>query len=189
MILNDTQIADLCVNKEMIAPFVNHQVKSVFGKQVVSYGLSSFGYDIRISRVMRIFESKVNSMIDPKNFDISIGVTPKRGEYSQFILPPHSFALTESIETFNVPEDVMAICLGKSTYARCGLIVNVTPLEPGWKGVLTIELSNTTSIPMAVYPNEGIAQLIFFRGDRPEITYADKKGKYQGQTGTTYARV
>lgn len=212
MILNDKQIYELYVQHAMIIPFQNASCKvnevsqaiytdaetdrTAFKKiPAISYGLSSFGYDIRLGGKFRIFSNaKCPPYIDAKNFNSEIAFEENR-EYCvedlgrPVLIPGNGFVLAESFETFNMPEDVFAICVGKSTYARVGLIVNVTPLEPGWEGRLTIELSNTTNMPLAVYPFEGIAQLIFFKGARPEVTYADRKGKYQNQTGLTYSRV
>ncbi len=168
----------------MIEPFVEGQVRA----GVVSYGLSSFGYDIRVADEFRIFTPATGqlSVIDPKAVD-ERAMAPYRGEMC--IVPPNSFALARTIEYFRIPRNVLTICLGKSTYARCGIIVNVTPFEPEWEGYVTIEISNTTPLPAKIYANEGIAQVIFFEGDAPEISYADRKGKYQGQHGITLPRL
>ena len=168
----------------MIEPFVDGQVSA----GVVSYGLSSFGYDIRVADEFRIFTPATGqlSVIDPKAVD-ERAMAPYRGEMC--IVPPNSFALARTIEYFRIPRNVLTICLGKSTYARCGIIVNVTPFEPEWEGFVTIEISNTTPLPAKIYANEGIAQVIFFEGDAPEISYADRKGKYQGQHGITLPRL
>lgn len=172
----------------MIRPYVSQQVGSP------SFGLSSFGYDIRLSaKNIKMFTPDAmldGAIIDPASFnpEIARSVDPFKNNRGHVVMPPHSFMLAESYEEFHIPDDVMAICLGKSTYARCGLIVNVTPLEPGWRGILTLEISNTTPLPAKVIVEKGIAQLIFFRGERPLITYADRKGKYQNQTGTTYPK-
>ena len=168
----------------MIEPFVEGQVRA----GVVSYGLSSFGYDIRVADKFRIFTPATGqlSVIDPKAVD-ERAMAPYRGEMC--IVPPNSFALARTIEYFRIPRNVLTICLGKSTYARCGIIVNVTPFEPEWEGFVTIEISNTTPLPAKIYANEGIAQVIFFEGDAPEISYADRKGKYQGQHGITLPRL
>jgi dCTP deaminase len=198
MILNDLQIKHFAEHG-MIAPFVDHQVKeSSLGKPVISYGLSSFGYDLRLAGELRIFTRTYDrhkmhlALMDPKSFDDDI-VQPAKQYITQldsyFVLDPGDSALGRSVETLHLPDDVFALCVGKSTYARCGLIVNTTPLEPGWRGELVVEIHNTTSQPMKVYANEGIAQLTFFRGDRPLITYGDRNGKYQNQTGITTARV
>ena len=146
----------------------------------ISYGLSSFGYDARVSDEFKIFTNVNSEIVDPKNFKPTNFVTKNVPEC---IIPPNSFVLARTVEKFKIPEDVLVICLGKSTYARCGIIVNVTPLEPGWEGYVTLEFSNTTPLPAKIYANEGVAQFIFLKGDeKPEITYADRKGKYMGQT-------
>lgn len=193
MFLNDRQIRDLCSPETlpadvapMISPFEPEQVKEVDGTRVVSYGTSSFGYDMRVANEFRIFTNANNTLIDPKAFDDNAFIDVQ-GDH--VIIPPNSFILCRSMEEFAMPDDVMAICLGKSTYARCGLIVNVTPLEPGWTGHLTIEISNTTPLPAKLYAEEGVAQLLFARGERPSVTYRDRGGKYMGQQGVTTARV
>lgn len=168
----------------MIEPFVDEQVRG----DAISYGLSSFGYDMRIASEFRIFTVNAwNSIVDPKEVD-------ERGlaEYNvedHILIPPNSYALGRSVEYFRVPDNVLCVVLGKSTYARSGIIVNVTPLEPGWEGHVTIEISNATSLPAKVYANEGIAQVLFLKGDSPEVSYADKNGKYQGQRGITLPRL
>ena len=166
----------------MIEPFEERLVR----EGVISYGLSSFGYDLRAAPEWRVFVNTFNAVVDPKNFDTNSFVEL---DDDHCIIPPNSFALTRSIEHMRVPEDVMVVALGKSTYARVGIVANVTPLEPGWEGHVTLELSNTTPLPAKVYANEGIVQLLFFQGERPEVTYADRKGKYQGQTGVTLAKL
>lgn len=166
----------------MIAPFEEHLVR----EGVISYGLSSFGYDLRAAPEWRIFVNAFNTLVDPKNFDERSLVEV---EGATCIIPPNSFALTRSVEYLKIPEDVMVVALGKSSYARCGLVANVTPLEPGWEGHVTLELSNTTPLPAKVYADEGIVQLLFFQGERPETTYADRKGKYQGQRGVTLPKL
>lgn len=183
MILNDTQIATLARNG-MIEPFVDSQI----GTGVISYGCSSFGYDMRIADEFRIFSPATGgaAIVDPKLMDASLMVQ-HRGDVC--IIPPNSFALARSVEYFRIPDDVITLCVGKSTYARVGLVVNVTPFEPGWEGIVTLEISNTTTLPAKVYANEGIAQVLFFRGERPSVTYSDRKGKYQAQTGVTLAKV
>ncbi len=168
---------------EMISPFCEENV----GRGVVSYGLSSYGYDIRVGDEFKIFTNVFNTVIDPKNFDPK-SVVEFKGEVCY--VPANSFALARTVEYFKMPRDVLAICLGKSTYARCGIIVNVTPFEPGFEGHITIEISNTTPLPAAIYANEGIAQVLFLQGDEPcEVSYADKNGKYQRQTGITLPRI
>ncbi len=181
MPLNDMQIAKLCTtDKPMISPFIPTQVKVVDNKPVISYGLSSYGYDIRITNVFQIFTPATGFMtaVDPKDMD-SRAMVEFVGDVC--VIPPHSFALAVTLERFIIPRDVMTVCVGKSTYARCGVIINVTPFEPEWEGHATIEISNTTPLPALIYGNEGIGQLIFFRGEPPTISYADRKGKYQSQ--------
>lgn len=163
----------------MIEPFEGRQVR----EGAISYGLSSFGYDIRVGDEYKVFTDVHGVVVDPKNFDKRSFVDIK-GDYC--IIPPHSFALAATMEYFRIPKDVLVICLGKSTYARCGIIVNVTPLEPEWEGILTLEISNTTPLPAKIYSREGLAQLLFFQGNEvPEITYAQRSGKYQNQVGVT----
>ena len=154
---------------------------------VVSYGVSSYGYDIRVADEFKIFTNINSTLIDPKDFDPKSFVDLKA---DVCIVPPNSFALARTVEYFKIPRDVLTICLGKSTYARCGIIVNVTPFEPEWEGHVTIEISNTTPLPAKIYANEGIAQVLFFQGDEPpEVSYKDKKGKYQSQTGVTLPKI
>ncbi len=182
-ILADHQIRDLSLNQGMIDPFVEKQNH----KGVISYGLSSYGYDARCSNEFKIFTNVDNAIVDPKNFSAESFVDR---EVDVCIIPPNSFVLTRSVEYFRIPKDVLVICLGKSTYARCGLIVNVTPLEPGWEGHVTLEISNTTPLPAKVYANEGVAQFLFFKGSAPcEVSYADRAGKYMGQRGVTLPRM
>ena len=160
---------------KMIEPFVDTQVRGT----AISYGVSSYGYDIRVADEFKIFTNINNTVIDPKNFDPRSFVDVKT---DVCIVPPNSFALARTIEYFRIPRDVLTICLGKSTYARCGIIVNVTPFEPEWEGYVTLEISNTTPLPAKIYAGEGIAQMLFFESDEPcEVSYADKKGKYQAQ--------
>ena len=169
--------------KGMIEPFENSQVRS----GVISYGVSSYGYDMRVSNQFKIFTNVLNSLIDPKKFDPNSFV---EFEGDVCIVPANSFALACSVEYFRIPRDVVTLCVGKSTYARCGIITNVTPFEPEWEGFVTLEISNTTPLPAKIYANEGIAQVMFFRGDEPPLTsYKDKKGKYQGQSGVTLPRL
>lgn len=172
----------------MIEPFVPEQVCiAKNGQKIVSYGASSYGYDIRCAEEFKIFTNINSTIIDPKSFD--------EGSFVEFkgkvcIIPPNSFALARTIEYFRIPRSVLTICLGKSTYARCGIIVNVTPLEPEWQGYVTLEFSNTTSLPAKIYANEGIAQVLFFESDEVcEISYADRDGKYQGQQGVTLPKI
>jgi dCTP deaminase len=154
---------------------------------VISYGVSSFGYDVRVADEYKVFTDVYSVVVDPKQFDARSFVDVKA---DWCIIPPRSFALARTLEYFRIPNDVLVICVGKSTYARCGIIVNVTPLEPEWRGYLTLEISNTTPLPAKIYSNEGLAQLLFFQGDEvPEMTYAMKKGKYQDQVGVTPPRL
>lgn len=169
--------------KGMITPFEPQQVKVVEGQKVISYGTSSYGYDVRCANEFKIFTNINSTIVDPKNFDEKSFV-----EFTgdRCIIPPNSFALARTVERFVIPRDVLVICLGKSTYARCGIIVNVTPLEPEWEGYVTLEFSNTTNLPAVIYANEGIAQMLFFGGDEVcETSYKDRQGKYQNQEGVT----
>ena len=170
----------------MIEPYVPHQVSSVEEKRIVSYGTSSYGYDIRCSTEFKIFTNINAAVVDPKAFDASSFIE-FYGEVC--IIPPNSFVLARTIEYFRIPRNVLTLCVGKSTYARCGIIVNVTPFEPEWEGHATLEFSNTTPLPAKIYANEGVAQVIFFESEEEcEISYKDRKGKYQGQTGVTLPR-
>ncbi len=179
----DNWIREACLKHNMIEPFCEEQI----GKDVVSYGLSSYGYDIRVGDEFKIFTNVNSTVVDPKNFDDK-NIIDFKGDIC--IVPPNSFALASTLEYFKIPDDVLAICLGKSTYARCGIIVNITPFEPGFEGHITIEISNTTPLPAKIYANEGIAQVLFLQGDEKcDITYKDKKGKYQGQRGITLPRI
>jgi dCTP deaminase len=182
-IKSDRWIAEQATKHGMIKPFVQTQVRS----DVISYGVSSYGYDIRISDEYKIFTNLNTTIVDPKKFD-SKSFVDFKGEIC--LIPPNSFALGRTVEYFRIPRKVMTICVGKSTYARCGIITNVTPLEPGWEGYLTLEISNTTPLPAKIYSGEGIAQLLFFESDEEcSVSYADKKGKYQGQTGVTLPKL
>ena len=182
-VLSDKWIKKMATNQKMISPFVSKQIR----KGRISFGLSSYGYDARVSNDFKIFTNVNSAVVDPKNFRKESFVT-KRSKVC--VIPPNSFALARTIEYFKIPENVMVICLGKSTYARCGIIVNVTPLEPGWEGFVTLEFSNTTPLPAKIYANEGAAQFIFLKGnEKPELTYADRNGKYMGQTGVTLPKV
>ena len=174
------RMADEC---GMIEPFEVGQISSMGADRIISYGTSSYGYDIRCSDEFKIFTNINSAVVDPKNFDESSFVD-YQGDVC--IIPPNSFALARTIEYFRIPRNVLTICLGKSTYARCGIIVNVTPFEPEWEGYVTLEFSNTTPLPAKIYANEGVAQVIFFEADEPcEVSYKDRRGKYQGQTGVT----
>ncbi len=171
----DHWIRKVAVEQKMIEPFVEDQVRD----GVISYGVSSYGYDIRVADEFMIFTNVHSAVVDPKNFDPKSMVEFKG---DTCIIPPNSFALARSVEYFRIPRGVLTICLGKSTYARCGIIVNVTPFEPEWEGFVTLEISNTTQLPAKIYANEGLAQVLFFEADEEcETSYADKKGKYQGQ--------
>jgi len=167
----------------MIEPFESGQVRDVANKRVISYGTSSYGYDVRCSTHFKVFTNINSATVDPKAFDEDSFVDVD-GEVC--IIPPNSFALASTVEYFRIPRNVLTICLGKSTYARCGIIVNVTPLEPEWEGHVTLEFSNTTTLPAKIYANEGVAQMLFFESDEVcETSYKDRGGKYQGQTGVT----
>ena len=170
----------------MIEPYVPHQIASVEEKRIVSYGTSSYGYDVRCSTEFKIFTNINAAVVDPTAFDDSSFIE-FQGDVC--IIPPNSFVLARTIEYFRIPRNVLTICVGKSTYARCGIIVNVTPFEPEWEGYVTLEFSNTTPLPAKIYANEGVAQVIFFESEEEcEISYKDRKGKYQGQTGVTLPR-
>ncbi len=179
----DRWIQRMALEQRMIEPFVDKQKR----ENVISYGLSSYGYDVRIADEFKIFTNVFGAVVDPKRFDPKSFVDYK-GEVC--IIPPNSFALGRTVEYFRIPRNAMTICVGKSTYARCGIITNVTPLEPGWERFVTLEISNTTPLPAKIYANEGIAQILFFEGDEACLTsYADKQGKYQGQTGVTLPKI
>jgi len=171
----------------MIKPFCENQVKHLDNKKVVSYGVSSYGYDLRVADEFKVFTNIYNSIIDPKKFNEDSFVEIKK---DVCIVPPNSFALARSIEYFKIPRNVLTVCLGKSTYARCGIIVNVTPFEPEWEGHVTLEISNTTPLPAMIYANEGLAQVLFFESDQQcNTSYADRNGKYMGQRGITLPKV
>ena len=180
---NDNWIRKMAQEEQMIAPFVDSQVRN----GVISYGVSSYGYDIRVADEYKIFTNVYSAVVDPKNFDPQSMIDFK-GDVC--VIPPNSFALARTVEYFKIPRNVLTICLGKSTYARCGIIVNVTPFEPEWEGYVTLEISNTTPLPAKIYSNEGIAQVLFFEGDEVcNISYADKKGKYQSQQSIMLPRL
>ena len=182
-IQSDKWIRNMAKSHEMINPFEKNQIRD----NKISYGLSSYGYDARVSNEFKIFTNVNSEVVDPKNFKQSNFISKK---VSECIIPPNSFVLASTVEYFKIPNDIMVICLGKSTYARCGIIVNVTPLEPGWEGYVTLEFSNTTPIPAKIYANEGAAQFIFLKGnEKPEVTYADRDGKYMKQKGVTLPKV
>jgi len=181
----DSWIREMAIKKGMIDPFYDGQMRN----GVISYGLSSYGYDIRIANEFKVFAAMggQEAIVDPKNLEERM-LIDYRGDVC--VIPPNSFALARSLEHLNIPEDVLATVLGKSTYARVGVVTNFTPLEPGWRGHITIEISNTTPLPVKIYANEGIAQVLFFQGDSPcEVSYADRKGKYQDQAGVTLPRL
>ncbi len=183
----DTWIKRMALQHDMIRPFEERLVRAVEGQPIISYGLSSYGYDIRVSTHFRIFTNVYGSVVDPKAFDAK-GLVEIEGDVC--LIPPNSFALALSVEAFKIPRNVLTLCVGKSTYARCGIIVNVTPFEPGWEGRAVLEISNTTPLPAKVYANEGLAQVLFFESDSPcEVSYADRRGKYQGQDGITLPQV
>jgi dCTP deaminase len=182
-IKSDRWIRETALAQQMISPFEEKQVAA--GK--ISYGVSSYGYDIRVGNRFKIFTNVFSSVVDPKNFDPRSFVDFE-GEVAT--IPPNSFALASSVEYMKVPRDVLCVCVGKSTYARCGIITNVTPLEPGWEGHITLEISNTTTLPAKIYAGEGLVQVLFFQSDEPcDTSYADRAGKYQGQTGITIPKV
>lgn len=184
-IMNDTWIIEQGEN--MIMPFCSKQVNRDYdGNRVLSYGVSSFGYDIRCASTFRVFTNMNSTIVDPKNFDPQSYVEV---EGDKCIIPPNSFALARSVEYVKIPRDVLVVCLGKSTYARVGIVANVTPLEPEWEGHITLEFSNTTTLPAVLYANEGCVQLLFFKGnDDCAVSYKDRGGKYQGQLGITLPR-
>ena len=182
-LMPDSWIRRMALDHAMIEPFVDRQTR----EGVISYGLSSYGYDARVAPEFRIFTNVDNALVDPKHFNEQSFVE-RSGE--SCVIPPNSFALARTVEYFRIPRDILVICLGKSTYARCGMIVNVTPLEPEWEGHVTLEISNTTPLPARVYANEGLCQFLFLRGsEEPEVSYADRKGKYMRQTGVTLPRL
>jgi dCTP deaminase len=176
----------MALEHRMIEPFEAGQVRSNGGERLISYGTSSYGYDVRCSNQFKVFTNINSATVDPKHFDESSFVDVVS---DVCVIPPNSFALASTVEYFRIPRNVLTICLGKSTYARCGIIVNVTPLEPEWEGHVTLEFSNTTTLPAKIYANEGVAQMLFFESDEVcEVSYKDRGGKYQGQTGVTLPR-
>ena len=185
-IKSDAWIRRMAKETKMIEPFEPGQVREANGHKIVSYGTSSYGYDIRCANEFKIFTNINSAIVDPKAFDSNSFVNV---ESDVCIIPPNSFALARTVEYFKIPRNILTICLGKSTYARCGIIVNVTPLEPEWEGHVTLEFSNTTTLPAKIYANEGIAQMLFLESDEVcEVSYRDRNGKYQGQTGVTLPR-
>jgi dCTP deaminase len=182
-VMPDTWIREMAATKGMISPFTDR----LYREGVISYGVSSYGYDARVSDEFKIFTNVDSAVVDPKDFSDNSFVDRKT---DVCVIPPNSFALARTVEYFRIPRDVLVICLGKSTYARCGIIVNVTPLEPEWEGHVTLEFSNTTPLPARIYANEGAAQFIFLKADQVcETSYADRKGKYQAQKGVTLPRL
>ena len=182
-IKSDNWIIEQAEKNLLIKPFEKEQIREVDNKKVISYGVSSYGYDVRCANEFKIFTNTFSSVVDPKNFDEKSFVDIQD---SECIIPPNSFALARTVEYFKIPRSILTLCLGKSTYARCGIIVNVTPLEPEWEGHVTLEFSNTTNLPAKIYANEGVAQMLFFESDQVcKTSYKDRGGKYQGQTGVT----
>jgi dCTP deaminase len=186
-VMHDGWILEACKKQNMIEPYSENQVREGKNGKIISYGITSYGYDARVADEFKIFTNVDSDVVDPKNFSPSSFVD-RSGEYC--IIPPNSFVLARTVEYFRIPRDVLVICVGKSTYARCGIIVNVTPLEPEWEGHVTLEFSNTTPLPAKIYANEGACQFIFLKGDKTcNISYADKKGKYMSQQGVTLPRI
>jgi dCTP deaminase len=190
-IKSDRWIRRMAREHRMIDPFVDGQVRELdrLGRKVISYGVSSYGYDMRVAPEFKIFTNVLSAVVDPKQFDSKSFV---EFEGDVCIVPPNSFALARSVEYFRIPRNCLTICVGKSTYARCGIITNVTPFEPEWEGYVTLEISNTTPLPAKIYANEGICQVLFFEADDDDIcetSYADKAGKYQAQTGVTLPKL
>ena len=182
-VMSDRWIRKMAQEQEMIKPFAENQVR----EGVISYGISSYGYDLRVADEFKIFTNANSTIVDPKHFD-ERSFVEFRGPVC--LIPPNSFALARSVEYFKIPRNILTICVGKSTYARCGIIVNVTPLEPEWEGFVTLEISNTAPLPARVYANEGLCQLVFFNSDQVcEISYKDKKGKYQAQQGIVLPKI
>lgn len=185
-IKSDRWIEKMALEQGMISPFESGQMRERNGEKIISYGVSSYGYDVRCSNEFKIFTNINSAIVDPKDFDANSFVDVQS---DVCIIPPNSFALARTVEYFRIPRNVLTICLGKSTYARCGIIVNVTPLEPEWEGHVTLEFSNTTTLPAKIYANEGVAQMIFLEASDPcAVSYRDRAGKYQGQTGVTLPR-
>ncbi len=186
-ILSDLEIINRCKNQQMISPFSTEQVREINGQKIISYGVSSYGYDAMVANEFKIFTNINSSIIDPKAFSTQSFVDLTT---DVCIIPPNSFALARTVEYFKIPKDILVVCVGKSTYARCGIIVNVTPLEPEWEGHVTLEFSNTTPLPAKIYANEGACQFLFFKANEICATsYKDRNGKYQNQTGVTIPRV
>ncbi len=187
MLQSDRWIRKMALENKMIEPFVDRQVRNAEGGKIVSFGLSSYGYDLRVADEFKVFTNVYNSIVDPKQFQDNSFVDIK-GPHC--IIPPNSFALARSVEYFRIPRNVLTLCIGKSTYARCGIIVNVTPFEPEWEGTVTLEISNTTPLPAKIYAGEGLAQVLFLEAKEVcEISYADRKGKYMNQLEITCPRI
>ncbi len=186
-LLPDHWIRKMVLEHKMIEPFEGDLIKHIDNRRAVSYGLSSYGYDLRVAEEFKVFTNVYNSLVDPKNFQEDAFVNIN-GKYC--IIPPNSFALARSVEYFRIPRNILTVCIGKSTYARCGIIVNVTPFEPEWEGYVTLEISNTTPLPAKIYANEGLAQVLFFEAKEIcDISYADRKGKYMHQKGIVMPKI
>ena len=187
-IKSDKWIKKMAQEHQLIEPFTENQVRDAdSGNKIISYGVSSFGYDVRCANEFKVFTNINSATVDPKSFDEDSFVDVKS---DVCVIPPNSFALARTVEYFRIPRDVLVVCLGKSTYARCGIIVNVTPLEPEWEGHVTLEFSNTTPLPAKIYANEGACQFLFYKGEAPpEVSYKDRKGKYMKQTGVTLPKL
>ncbi|EDP46446.1 dCTP deaminase [Rickettsiella grylli] len=182
-IKSDAWICRMAKEYRMITPFEPHQMRQTGDGRIISYGVSSYGYDVRCANAFRVFTNINSAIVDPKNFSEDSFVDVKN---DVCIIPPNSFALAHTVEYFRIPRNILTICVGKSTYARCGIIVNVTPLEPEWEGQVTLEFSNTTPLPAKIYANEGVAQMLFLESDEVcQVSYCDRRGKYQGQRGVT----
>lgn len=189
-IKSDKWIREMSLGLNLIYPFSERCTTSVDDKPAISYGLSSYGYDIRVGNVFKVFTDVYGSIVDPKNFDTRSFVEMFVPDGAKCVIPPNSFALAQSVERFKIPRNVLTLCIGKSTYARCGILLNTTPFEPEWQGIVTLEISNTTSLPAVIYAGEGIAQVLFLESDEDcETSYADRNGRYQGQTELTLPRV
>lgn len=185
-VMQDSWIREMSQKKGMIEPFIDRQVRAEGSKKLISYGVTSYGYDARVSDEFKIFTNVNSAVVDPKDF-VEDSFIDRKTDIC--VIPPNSFALARTVEYFRIPKDVLVICVGKSTYARCGIIVNVTPLEPEWEGHVTLEFSNTTPLPAKIYAGEGACQFIFLKANEIcEVSYADRKGKYMGQTGVTLPR-
>lgn len=184
---SDRWIRQMAIEEKMIEPFADRQVREAKGERLVSFGLSSYGYDLRVAQEFKVFTNVHNTIVDPKNFHDDAFVTITG---SSCIIPPNSFALARSVEYFRIPRNILTLCIGKSTYARCGIIVNVTPFEPEWEGYVTLEISNTTPLPAKIYAGEGLAQVLFFLASETcEVSYKDRNGKYMRQLEITYPTI